>query len=201
MNMDDVKLQLYIDGELDQKETKEVEDLIKTNPSIRKKVDEYRQINNLLFEKYKSIEQENIPQKTVDLLMQEKKSFIKQIFNYEIKLVNALAAAAVVLFVAMFSTYNFDNNLNNLNVENKNAILDELDNIIGEKEMSSLTSSIQQKNIEYKINREFVNNSNENCMEISFYEFKIKDLNIDEAIFCNERLIKLKFFKGDLKPI
>lgn len=201
MNMDDVKLQLYIDGELDQKETKEVENLIKTNPSIRKKVEEYRQINNLLFEKYKSIEQENIPQKTVDLLMQEKKSFIKQIFNYEIKLVNALAAAAVVLFVAMFSTYNFDNNLNNLNVENKNAILDELDNIIGEKEMSSLTSSIQQKNIEYKINREFVNNSNENCMEISFYEFKIKDLNIDEAIFCNERLIKLKFFKGDLKPI
>ena len=201
MNMDDVKLQLYIDGELDQKETKEVEDLIKTNPSIRKKVEEYRQINNLLFEKYKSIEQENIPQKTVDLLMREKKSFIKQIFNYEIKLVNALAAAAVVLFVAMFSTYNFDNNLNNLNVENKNAILDELDNIIGEKEMSSLTSSIQQKNIEYKINREFVNNSNENCMEISFYEFKIKDLNIDEAIFCNERLIKLKFFKGDLKPI
>lgn len=201
MNMDDVKFQLYIDGELDQKETKEVEDLIKTNPSIRKKVEEYRQINNLLFEKYKSIEQENIPQKTVDLLMQEKKSFIKQIFNYEIKLVNALAAAAVVLFVAMFSTYNFDNNLNNLNVENKNAILDELDNIIGEKEMSSLTSSIQQRNIEYKINREFVNNSNENCMEISFYEFKIKDLNIDEAIFCNERLIKLKFFKGDLKPI
>jgi len=201
MNMDDVKLQLYIDGELDQKETKEVEDLIKTNPSIRKKVEEYRQINNLLFEKYKSIEQENIPQKTVDLLMQEKKSFIKQIFNYEIKLVNALAAAAVVLFVTMFSTYNFDNNLNNLNVENKNAILDELDNIIGEKEMSSLTSSIQQKNIEYKINREFVNNSNENCIEISFYEFKIKDLNIDEAIFCNERLIKLRFFKGDLKPI
>ena len=91
--------------------------------------------------------------------------------------------------------------MNNLNVENKNAILDELDNIIGEKEMSSLTSSIQQRNIEYKINREFVNNSNENCMEISFYEFKIKDLNIDEAIFCNERLIKLKFFKGDLKPI
>ena len=201
MNMDDVKLQLYIDGELDQKETKEVEDLIKTNPSIRKKVEEYRQINNLLFEKYKSIEQENIPQKTVDLLMQEKKSFIKQIFNYEIKLINALAAAAVVLFVAMFSTYNFDNNLNNLNVENKNAILDELDNIVGEKEMSSLTSSIQQRNIEYKINREFVNNSNENCMEISFYEFKIKDLNIDEAIFCNKRLIKLKFFKGDLKPI
>ena len=32
-------------------------------------------------------------------------------------------------------------------------------------------------------------------------QFLIKDLNIDEAIFCNERLIKLKFFKGDLKPI
>ena len=201
MNMDDVKLQLYIDGELDQKETKEVEDIIKTNPSIRKKVEEYRQINNLLFEKYKSIEQENIPQKTVDLLMREKKSFIKQIFNYEIKLVNALAAAAVVLFVAMFSTYNFDNNLNNLNVENKNAILDELDNIIGEKEMSSLTSTIKNLDINYKIIREFNNNTNENCREIKFSNFKLNDINIDEAIFCGEKLIKLKFFKGKINPI
>ena len=101
MNIDDVKLQLYVDGELDQKESKEIEDLIANNPSIKKKVDEYRQINNLLFEKYKSIEQENFPQKTVDLLMHEKHSIFKKIFNYEIKLANALAAAAVVLFVAM----------------------------------------------------------------------------------------------------
>ena len=42
MNIDDVKLQLYVDGELDQKESKEIEDLISNNPSIKKKVDEYR---------------------------------------------------------------------------------------------------------------------------------------------------------------
>ena len=47
MNIDDVKLQLYVDGELDRKESKEIEDLIANNPSIKKKVDEYRQISNL----------------------------------------------------------------------------------------------------------------------------------------------------------
>ena len=81
MNIDDIKLQLYVDGELGQKELQEVEKFIKDNPSAKKKVDEYRQINNLLFEKYKSIEQENIPQKTVDLLMKEKKSIFKKLFN------------------------------------------------------------------------------------------------------------------------
>lgn len=200
MNIDDVKLQLYVDGELDQKESKEIEDLIANNPSIKKKVDEYRQINNLLFEKYKSIEQENFPQKTVDLLMHEKHSIFKKIFNYEIKLANALAAAAVVLFVAMISNYNLDNKLDNLNVKNKNLILNELSNIIDDKEISILTSSIQQLDIKYETVREFTNSSNEKCREIKFYDFKLKDLNIDEAIFCNDKIIQLKFFKGDLKP-
>ena len=50
MNIDDIKLQLYVDGELGQKELQEVEKFIKDNPSAKKKVDEYRQINNLLFE-------------------------------------------------------------------------------------------------------------------------------------------------------
>ena len=200
MNIDDVKLQLYVDGELDRKESKEIEDLIANNPSIKKKVDEYRQISNLLFEKYKSIEQENFPQKTVDLLMHEKQSIFKKIFNYEIKLANALAAAAVVLFVVMISNYNFDNKLDNLNVKNKNLILNELSNIIDDKEISTLTSSISQLDIEYETVREFTNNSNEKCREIKFYDFKLKDLNIDEAIFCNEKIIQLKFFKGDLKP-
>lgn len=201
MNMDDVKLQLYIDGELDQKETKEVEDIIKTNPSIRKKVEEYRQINNLLFEKYKSIEQENIPQKTVDLLINEKESFFKKIFNYEIRLVNVLASAAVLLIIVTISNYNFNNNTENLNAKNKTSILNELANIIGEEDISTLTSTIQNLNINYKIIREFNNNSNENCREIKFSNFTLNDINIDEAIFCGEKLIKLKFFKGKINPI
>ena len=202
MNIDDIKLQLYVDGELDTKDISEVEKFIQDNPSAKKKVDEYRQINNLLFEKYKSIEQENIPQRTIDLLIKEKKSIFEKFFNYEIKLVNALAAACVVLIVFAVTNYNFDNkNLDNLNVKGKTSILNELSNIIGEENISSLTSNINQLNIKYKTKREFKNNINENCKEIQFFDFKLNDINIDEAIFCEDKLIKLKFYKGDLKPI
>lgn len=202
MNIDDIKLQLYVDGELDTKDISEVEKFIQDNPSAKKKVDEYRQINNLLFEKYKSIEQENIPQRTIDLLIKEKKSIFEKFFNYEIKLVNALAAACVVLIVFTVTNYNFDNkNLDNLNVKGKTSILNELSNIIGEENISSLTSNINQLNIKYKTKRVFKNNVNENCKEIQFFDFKLNDINIDEAIFCEDKLIKLKFYKGDLKPI
>ena len=202
MNIDDIKLQLYVDGELDPNDTNEIERFIKNNPEAKKKVEEYRQINNLLFEKYKSIEQENIPQKTVDLLMKEKKSIFKKLFDYEIKLVNGLAAAAVLLAVITISNYNFENkDLKNLNVQNKSSIVDELGKIIGDKDISTLTSSINQLNIKYQTLREFKNNSNEDCKEIQFFDFKLNDINIDEAIFCGDKLIKLKFFKGDLKPI
>jgi hypothetical protein len=202
MNIDDIKLQLYVDGELDKNEANEVDKFIQVNPAAKKKVEEYRQINNLLFEKYKSIEQENIPQRTVDLLIKEKKSFFKKLFNYEIKLVNALAAACIVLTIFTVSNYNFDNkNLDNLNVQSKTSILNELSNIIGEENISSLTSTINQLNIKYKTKREFENNVNENCKEIQFFDFKLNDINIDEAIFCEDKLIKLKFYKGDLKPI
>jgi len=202
MNIDDIKLQLYVDGELDKNEATEVDKFIQVNPAAKKKVEEYRQINNLLFEKYKSIEQENIPQRTVDLLIKEKKSFFKKLFNYEIKLVNALAAACIVLTIFTVSNYNFDNkNLDNLNVQSKTSILNELSNIIGEENISSLTSTINQLNIKYKTKREFENNVNENCKEIQFFDFKLNEINIDEAIFCEDKLIKLKFYKGDLKPI
>ena len=202
MNIDDIKLQLYIDGELDKNEANEVDKFIQVNPAAKKRVEKYRQINNLLLEKYKSIEQENIPQRTVDLLIKEKKSFFKKLFYYEIKLVNALAAACIALIIFTVSNYNFDNkNLDNLNLQSKTSILNELSNIIGEDNISSLTSTINQLNIKYKTKREFENNVNENCKEIQFFDFKLKDINIDEAIFCEDKLIKLKFYKGDLKPI
>ena len=201
MNIDDIKLQLYVDGELGQKELQEVERFIQENPSAKKKVEEYRQLNNLLFEKYKSIEQDNVPEETVNLLMREKESFFKKIFNYEIKLVNALATAAVLLVVVTISNYNFNETLKDLNVQNKNSILNELNNIIGDEDISSLTSSLNKLDIKYKTKKEFTNNANENCKEIQFYDFKLNDINIDEAIFCGEKLIKLKFFKGSIKPI
>jgi len=144
-------------------------------------------VHNLLFEKYKSIEQDDLPQKTINLLTQEDKSFIKKLFNYEIKLMNALASAAAILLLAVMVNYNFENtsnkDLNNLEAQNKNSILNELKNIIGDEEVSTLTSSVLNKTVKYEVVKEFVNNSNEKCSEIRFYEFKIKDLNIDEAIF------------------
>ena len=202
MSIDDIKLQLYVDGELDQKEMIEVENFIKKNTAAKDKVEKYRQINNLLFEKYRSIEQENLPSKTIDLLLGEKKSIFKKLFNYEIKLVNALAAAAIILFVGAISiNYNPQNNLKNLNTQNKNLILNELSTIIGDENISILTSSLKKLDIQYETKREVVNNSKENCKEIQFYDFKLNDLNIDEAIFCGDKLIKLKFFKGNIKPI
>ena len=202
MNIDDVKLQLYVDGELDQKDSDIIENLIQKDPLIKKKIEEYRQINNLLFEKYKSVEQENIPQKTVNILMQEKKSFFKKLFSYEIKLVNALASVAVLVVVVTISNFSFKSkNLENLNVQNKTSILTELSNIMGDEDIYKLTSSMNNLNIKYETKKEFKNNSNENCREIQFYDFIINDINIDEAIFCGEKLIKLKFFKGSIKPI
>ena len=86
-------------------------------------------------------------------------------------------------------------------MKSKTSILNELSNIIGEENISTLTSNINQLNIKYKTKREFKNNVNENCKEIQFFDFKLNDINIDEAIFCEDKLIKLKFYKGDLKPI
>ena len=37
MNIDDIKLQLYVDGELDTKDISEVEKFIQDNPSAKKK--------------------------------------------------------------------------------------------------------------------------------------------------------------------
>ena len=63
-----------------------------------------------------------------------KKSIFKKLFDYEIKLVNGLAAACVVLIVFTITNYNFDNkNLENLNVKGKTSILNELSNIIEEE--------------------------------------------------------------------
>ena len=205
MIIDDAKLQLFVDGELEEQEIKLIANFVRNNPSAKKKVQEYRKINNLLFEKYKSIEQKDLPQKTFNLLMKEEKSFIKKLLSYEIKLINAIAAVTTILFLVIVSNYNFQNGTDmqfkNLKVKNKNLILNELKNIIGDDEISSLTSSVMGKNINYKIINKFKNNANESCSEIMFYDFKIKDLHIDEATFCGDKIIQLKFFKGDIKLI
>ena len=206
--IDDYKLQMYADNELSETERHEIEEFIKNNSEAKLKVDSYKKLNNLIFENYKSIETEDFPKKTLDLLLKENISILDKILNYRIKLVPVLASFAAVLFIAIF-TYNsfvFDvsNNEKNLNAKNKSLIIEELKNIIGDQESSSLVSTLQNKDIKSKLTNEFENNSGNNCKEYKFFDFQIKDLNIDEAIFCkdnfgNEKLIKIKFFKGDLK--
>ena len=206
--IDDHKLQMYVDDELDLDEKIKVEEFINKNNEARLKVENYIKINNLIFENYKSIETEDFPKKTIDLLLKENVSFLNKIFNYRIRLVPTFASFFVILFITTLtfnsSIFNIFNKPKNLNTKNKSLIIEELKNIIDEKEINSLVSTLQNNNIKFKITNEFKNNSGNNCKEFRFFDFKFKDLNIDEAIFCkdnlgNEKLIKIKFFKGPLK--
>ena len=206
--IEDYKLQMYVDNELSKSEMKEIEVFLSTNSEAQLKVDSYRKINNLVFENLKSIESEDIQKKTIELLLKEDVSIINKIFNFQVKLIPAFASFVAVLFVTIF-TYNsfivnISNETKNLNATNKSLIIEELKGIIGEQEATSLVSTIQNKNIKFKLINEFKNNSGNNCKEFKFFDFQIKDLNIDEAIFCkdnlgNEKLTKIKFFKGPLK--
>jgi len=187
---------------------KKVQEFIDTNSEAKSKVDNYKKINNLVIENFRSLETEEIQKKTIDLLLKEDISIINKILNYRIKLVPAFASFAVVLLITIFS-YNFfiiniSKETKNLNASSKSLIIDELKSIIGEQEITSLVSTLQNKDIKFKLINEFKNNSGNNCKEFRFFDFRIKDLNIDEAIFCNdgfgnEKLIKINFFKGKLK--
>ena len=105
-----------------------------------------------------------------------------------------------------FNTYNHihhkssDQNFYALKEINKSLILTELEKISGTENYEHFSSYNQEK-INYKIVNEFNNNSGHSCQQIQFIDFKYKDLNIEEAVFCkdglnDQKLIKLNFFKG-----
>ncbi len=206
--IEDYQLQMYVDNELSQSEMKKVQEFIDTNSEAKSKVDNYKKINNLVIENFRSLETEEIQKKTIDLLLKEDISIINKILNYRIKLVPAFASFAVVLLITVFFYNSFiidiSKETKNLNARSKSLIIHELKSIIGEQEITSLVSTLQNKDIKFKLINEFKNNSGNNCKEFRFFDFRIKDLNIDEAIFCNdgfgnEKLIKINFFKGKLK--
>lgn len=206
--IEDYQLQMYVDNELSQSEMKKVQEFIDTNSEAKSKVDNYKKINNLVIENFRSLETEEIQKKTIDLLLKEDISIINKILNYRIKLVPAFASFAVVLLITIFSYNSFiidiSKETKNLNARSKSLIIHELKSIIGEQEITSLVSTLRNKDIKFKLINEFKNNSGNNCKEFRFFDFRIKDLNIDEAIFCNdgfgnEKLIKINFFKGKLK--
>ena len=91
----------------------------------------------------------------------------------------------------------FDMNNQSLNLQDIKSSINDLDFLsekinIFKKEKNKFEFQGQLENKKINLNKENID---------QFFEFKLNDINIDEAIFCNEKLIKLKFFKGDIKPI
>ena len=54
IKIEDYKLQMYVDNELEPSEIKEIQEFLNTNSEAKLKVDSYRKINNLVFENFKS---------------------------------------------------------------------------------------------------------------------------------------------------
>ena len=92
--IDDVKLQMYVDNELSSEERMAVENYIKNNSEARSLVESYKKINHLVSSTYSQIKSDDLPKRTLDLLMDEKPSLISRLLNYEVKLFPALGAAA-----------------------------------------------------------------------------------------------------------
>ena len=63
IKIEDYKLQMYVDNELEPSEIKEIQEFLNTNSEAKLKVDSYRKINNLIFENFKSIETEDFQKK------------------------------------------------------------------------------------------------------------------------------------------
>ena len=63
IKIEDYKLQMYVDNELEPSEIKEIQEFLNMNSEAKLKVDSYRKINNLVFENYKSIETEDFQKK------------------------------------------------------------------------------------------------------------------------------------------
>ena len=101
--IDETKLQMFVDNELSHDERIEVENFIKNNQEARSLVESYKKINHLISSTYNQIKSDDLPKRTLDLLMDEKPSFLKQLMNYEVKLIPALGSVAALAIVAVMS--------------------------------------------------------------------------------------------------
>ena len=84
--IDDLKLQMYVDNELSKEESTEVENYLKINNEARSLVENYKKINHLISSTYSQIKSDDLPKRTLDLLMDEKPSFFNKLFNFKVKL-------------------------------------------------------------------------------------------------------------------
>lgn len=205
--IDDLKLQMYVDNELSKEESTEVENYLKINNEARSLVENYKKINHLISSTYSQIKSDDLPKRTLDLLMNEKPSFFNKLFNYEVKLFPALGSVAALAIVAVMgiNVFKIDNNpinpTNLMSENNKHVVLNQLQDILknSEDNLSGIVS-FKSKNIEYKEVKSYLDARGRSCKDIKFKNFSIKDAKINEATFVKLssgewKVIKLEFIK------
>jgi len=205
--IDDLKLQMYVDNELSKEESIEVENYLKIDNEARSLVENYKKINHLISSTYSQIKSDDLPKRTLDLLMNEKPSFFNKLFNYEVKLFPALGSVAAFAIVAVMgiNVFKIDNNpinpTNLMSENNKHVVLNQLQDILknSEDNLSGIVS-FKSKNIEYKEVKSYLDARGRSCKDIKFKNFSIKDAKINEATFVKLssgewKVIKLEFIK------
>ena len=205
--IDDLKLQMYVDNELSKEESTEVENYLKINNEARSLVENYKKINHLISSTYSQIKSDDLPKRTLDLLMDEKPSFLNKLFNYKVKLFPALGSVAAFAIVAVMgiNVFKIDNNpinpTNLMSENNKHVVLNQLQDILkhSEDNLSGIVS-FKSKNIEYKEVKSYLDARGRSCKDIKFKNFSIKDAKINEATFVKLssgewKVIKLEFIK------
>ena len=205
--IDDLKLQMYVDNELSKEESTEVENYLKINNEARSLVENYKKINHLISSTYSQIKSDDLPKRTLDLLMDEKPSFFNKLFNFKVKLFPALGSVAALAIVAVMgiNVFKIDNNpinpTNLMSENNKHVVLNQLQDILknSEDNLSGIVS-FKSKNIEYKEVKSYLDARGRSCKDIKFKNFSIKDAKINEATFVKLssgewKVIKLEFIK------
>ena len=211
MKIDDLKINSYVDGELNEKELKEFEAVMNDYPEIRQKVEDLRKINHDAKEFYADVINDDIPVSIRDLLVEEE-SILKKIFKLKIGIIPTIGSilAASLGSVLTFNTMQVASIEDNrpefmLEDQSKNLIVQEIQKITGESDNLIILSGIFEKQITYSVKSKFTNNSNENCLNLEFDNLNYQDLTITEAVICDqdglEKIVKLSFIKGPIQDI
>jgi len=211
MKIDDLKINSYVDGELNEQELKDFEAIMNDDPEIRQKVEDLRKINHDAKEFYADVINDDIPVSIRDLLVEEE-SILKKIFKLKIGIIPTIGSilAASLGSVLTFNTMQVASIEDNspefmLEDQSKNLIVQEIQKITGESDNLIILSGIFEKQITYSVKSKFTNNSNENCLNLEFDNLNYQDLTITEAVICDqdglEKIVKLSFIKGPIQDI
>ena len=209
MKIDDLKINSYVDGELNEQELKDFEAIMNVDPEISQKIKDLKKINHDAKAFYAEIINDDIPPSIQNLLV-EKESIWKKFFKLKIGIIPTIGSilAASLGSVLTFNTIQVASLEDNrpalmLEDQSKNLIVQEIQKLTGDSDNFIILSGIFEKQITYYIKSKFTNNSNEKCLNIEFDNLNYQDLTITEAIICDqngsEKIVKLSFIKGEIQ--